>query len=65
MENEIKEDCYWYKQKTRWQKECRVLVSLQCKNNGACSFYETEAEYKARQKRFSKRENGFCLFSHL
>lgn len=56
--SQIKEDCYWYKHKMRGQRGCGVLNRLQCNFNGTCSFYETEAEYEARQQAFDEKQNN-------
>lgn len=63
----IREDCYWYKHKMRGQRGCGVLNCLQCKVNGACSFYETEADYEARQDKFDEKQKAIArkgLFFH-
>lgn len=54
----VKEDCYWYKHKMRGQKDCGLLVCLQCKINGTCSFYETEDAFCARQRAFKEQHGG-------
>lgn len=59
-----KKDCYWYKHKMRGQRGCGVLNCLQCKN-GACSFYETEPDYTARQKRFEEKQNKIIINSGI
>lgn len=46
---EPKYNCYWYKALGR---ECGVLNCLKC-TISKCSFYETEAEYKERQKNYN------------
>lgn len=53
---EPKYNCYWY---NGLRRECGVLNCLNC-TNGKCSFYETEAEYKERQKKYNN-EIGYQI----
>ncbi len=55
-EREPKYNCHFY---NALKRECGALNCLNC-TMCKCSFYETEAEYKERQKRFNN-EIGYQL----
>ena len=50
---EVKKDCNWYKSRPR--PECGILSELVCRKTDKCSFCETKAAFKARQKAFEKK----------
>lgn len=50
---EIKKDCHW--RKLRPRPECKILSEPVCAKTGKCTFFETEEEFKARQKAFEKK----------
>lgn len=45
---DLKLTCYWWLNKGKHRTGCGVLNTLQCEQNGTCSFYETEEQHRAR-----------------
>lgn len=48
----VKTNCNWYRARPR--SECKVLGELVCAKKEKCTFFETETDFKARQKSFEK-----------
>lgn len=49
----IKKDCHWYDDVPK--PKCGILGELMCDKKERCSFYETEEQFRTRQKRFAER----------
>ena len=55
---EIKKKCHWYDDENR--PKCTILSEFVCKK-GKCTFYETDAQYKARNDKFINRHGAMKM----